>query len=117
MLWRGAAVINIAGASGALFGLIGLGMAYAHFYGGPQGRAQRDFFLKWALYSFAFGYLIGADNLAHGGGFIAGAALGWLFERQQRGGDRGRRFWSLAAVALATLTVAAFAWLALDKLR
>ena len=117
VLLRGTSVVTIAGASGALFGLIGLGLAYAHSYGGLQGRAQRDFFLKWALYSFAFGYLVGADNLAHGGGFVAGLVLGWGFELQQRGGDRGRTVWTVAAGLLALLTAAAFLWMALRHLR
>ena len=116
ILVRGQAVMLIVGASGALFGLIGLGMSFAHFFGGAQGLEQRNFFLKWALYGFVFGYLVGADNVAHAGGFVVGAALGWVLEREQRGrGARFERLWTVAAVALAVLTLAAFVWMLLNR--
>ena len=116
VLWRGAAGITIVGASGALFGLIGLGMSYAHFTGGAQGMEQRNFFLKWALYGFLFGYMVQADNIAHAGGFAVGAALGWLLEREQRGRRLPHdRAWSFAAYGLAVLTLAAFIWLVLER--
>lgn len=117
VLIRGPAVMLIVGASGALFGLIGLGMSFAHFYGGPQGHEQRNFFLKWALYGFVFGALVGADNVAHAGGFAVGAALGWVLEREQRAGStRFAGVWTAAAVALAVLTLAAFVWMLLNRL-
>jgi rhomboid protease GluP len=116
VLWRGAAGITIVGASGALFGLIGLGMSFAHFTGGAQGMEQRNFFLKWALYGFLFGYMVQADNIAHAGGFAVGAALGWLLEREQRGRRLPHdRTWAFAAYGLAVLTLAAFIWLALER--
>ncbi len=114
---RGHALTTIVGASGALFGLIGLGLAYAHFRGGVLGHEQRNFFLKWALYGFLFGYMIGADNVAHAGGFVVGLALGWLLEREQRGrGLRLDALWTVLAYALAVLTLAAFLWLGLQRL-
>ena len=116
VLFRQHAIIMVVGASGALFGLIGLGMSFAHFYGGAQGLEQRNFFLKWALYGFVFGYLVGADNVAHAGGFVVGAALGWVLEREQRG--RGTPFetvWTVAAFALAVLTLGAFVWMLLNR--
>jgi rhomboid protease GluP len=117
VLFRGGAVIMIVGASGALFGLIGLGTSFAHFYGGAQGHEQRNFFLKWALYGFVFGALVGADNVAHAGGFVVGAALGWVLEREQRrGGARAGRVWTAAAAGLAVLTLAAFIWMLLARL-
>ena len=106
----------IVGASGALFGLIGLGVSFAHFYGGAQGHEQRNFFLKWALYGFVFGALVGADNVAHAGGFVVGAVLGWVLEREQRGrSTRCGWVWTAAAVVLAVLTLAAFVWMLLNR--
>ena len=107
----------IVGASGALFGLIGLGLSHAHFRGGALGQEQRNFFLKWALYGFLFGYMIGADNIAHGGGFVVGLALGWLLEREQRAaGPRLDALWTVLAYAFAVLTLAAFLWLGMQRL-
>jgi membrane associated rhomboid family serine protease len=109
LLLRAGSMTVIAGASGGLFGLIGFGTSYAHFYGGPLGRAQRDFFLRWAAYGFVFGLATGADNIAHGGGFVSGALLGWAVERERRLGNRLNPLWTLAAVLCALATLAAFA--------
>jgi len=114
VLFRARDLIIVAGASGALFGLIGLGMAYAHFSGGAWGVVQRNFFLKWAVYSFIFGMLAHADNYAHAGGFVTGAALGWVLARERAGRDA---FWSALAWLLCLLTLAAFAGLLLARPR
>lgn len=111
-LWiRGSVHMLIAGASGALFGLIGLGMSYAHFYGGEAGRAQRNFFLQWAAYGFAFGLLIRADNLCHLGGFVTGAICGFLIERERGRAVRLDPLWRGLALVLFGLCVAAFVWM------
>ena len=117
VLVRGASGATIIGASGALFGLIGMGMSYAHFYGGALGHEQRNFFLKWALYGFLFGFMVQADNIAHAGGFIVGAVLGWVVQREQRERTAWReRAWSLMCYALAVMTLAAFIWMLLERL-
>jgi len=108
LVMRGQSMIIVAGASGALFGLIGFGMSYAHFYGGRNGQFQRNFFLRWAIYGFIFGVLIGADNIAHFGGFIVGAVLGYVVERERLARDRWTGVWKMAAWAMALLTIAAF---------
>lgn len=71
--------IIVVGASGALFGLIGFSITYFHRVGGGSAHAQRDFMLKWAAFAFIFGLLLGADNAAHLGGALSGAALGAIF--------------------------------------
>ncbi len=111
VLVRGPTMMIIAGASGALFGLIGFGMSYAHFYGGPAGRAQRNFFLQWALYGFVFGFLVRADNLCHLGGFLTGAVLGYLVERERVRHEQLTPLWSGVAACLSVLTLAAFVWM------
>ncbi|MBI5499142.1 MAG: rhomboid family intramembrane serine protease [Deltaproteobacteria bacterium] len=67
-----------AGASGGLMGLIGAVAGWGHRSGTGQGRELRNRMLVWALYTMGFGFLIHADNGAHAGGFVAGAALGLL---------------------------------------
>jgi rhomboid protease GluP len=111
VLVRGPAVLLIAGASGALFGLIGFGISYAHFYGGYIGREQRNFFLQWAAYSLVFGFIIGADNICHLGGLLVGFVCGFLVER-----ERARRFeydklWLALAMLLSLAAAGAFVWL------
>ncbi len=68
----------VVGASGSLFGLIGFSITYFHRIGGPTAMHQRDFMIKWALFAFVFGLIVGADNAAHLGGALGGAALGAL---------------------------------------
>lgn len=111
VLVRGPVIMVIAGASGALFGLIGFGMTYAHFYGGPAGRAQRNFFLQWTLYGFLFGFVVRADNICHLGGFVTGAILGYIVERERTRHAELTPLWRAVATGLSLLTVAAFGWM------
>jgi rhomboid protease GluP len=113
LLLRGGSTVVIAGASGALFGMIGFGASYGHFYGGGLGHEQRNFYLKWALYAFIFGFFIGADNIAHAGGFAAGAVMGFLIERERLVKDRLTPLWTAFSFLALALTVGAFIWLLL----
>lgn len=67
-----------AGASGALMGLVGLAAGLGHASRSAEGREIRNRMLKWGGYTLAFGLAIGADNLAHAGGFIAGGVWGLI---------------------------------------
>ena len=70
-----------AGASGAIFGLIGaLGYFFARYRNllGRAGRRQLVNIVLVAAYNLAFGFLYpGVDNHGHLGGLVAGVALGW----------------------------------------
>lgn len=75
-----------AGASGALFGMIGATLALrrrrmpsfaAFFADGPV----RSTLIQLGLW-VAIGYQFGFDNAAHAGGFVAGALMAWLFTSQ-----------------------------------
>ena len=86
VLWFRAApyshVLTI-GASGIAFGLIGFGLAYAHQI---RNFPLRSFFFRWFIYGVIFGVMIGANNAAHVGGFLAGLPLGyWMAGRNPRG--------------------------------
>lgn len=90
----------VVGASGSLFGLIGFAVTWFHRMG-PPGHHIRDFMLKWAIFAFIFGLVVGADNAGHLGGALGGALLGLVIPL----GVRGRRalaplFNTLAAVCL-----------------
>ncbi len=66
------------GASGAIMGLIGLAAGWGQRDGTTVGREVRNRMVKWAIYVMLFGWFIGADNMAHGIGFLAGGAMGFL---------------------------------------
>lgn len=117
LLVRGPVIMLIAGASGALFGLIGFGMTYAHFYGGPAGIARRNFFMQWALYGFLFGFVVRADNICHLGGFVVGALCGYLVERERANAERFTPIWRGLATVLSFLTIGAFVWMVAANIR
>lgn len=80
--WYPAWAISI-GASGALFGLIGILIIYTRRSGGSFAAEMRAGLWRWAIYVFIFGIFFGADNAAHAGGFLAGLGLGWLVSNRR----------------------------------
>jgi len=98
-----------AGASGALFGVVGAILAL-HRRGLPSWRA---FFLShatwWLLGSIVVlgalaPFFVRLDHLAHAGGFAAGAAAAWLLSGP---GPRRALPWAAFGAALAALVLAA----------
>jgi rhomboid protease GluP len=73
------------GASAAVCSLIGAALYYGKSRGGAYGRAIFKQIGGWAVGIFVFGLLVpGINNWAHGGGMVAGAALGLLFGYEER---------------------------------
>ncbi len=97
-----------AGASGAIFGLIGFAIAYFRRLGSDRGRDIRSFMIRWALYAFFFGLLVRADNYAHAGGFVAGLFLGSIMETRQDEKRRRDPFWKVAAGFTALALIVSF---------
>jgi membrane associated rhomboid family serine protease/ribosomal protein L40E len=76
--WMSRAGVGI-GASGAVMGLIGVVAGHGHRLGTTAGRLARNAMLKWSLYVVVFGYFIGADNVAHIAGLLAGLVIGYAW--------------------------------------
>lgn len=102
-----------AGASGALFGLIGFSIGYFRRIGSPRSRDITSFMVRWAIYGFLFGLMLRADNLAHGGGFLTGLALGSIMEYRESDRSRYGALWSAVCAAMALVYAAAFVMLAM----
>lgn len=117
-----------AGASGAIFGLLGTMVAFFRRHRevfGNWGRQRLFNLLGVAGFNLVLGFTVpGIDNLAHLGGLLGGIALGWLLapEYQVQLDEQGRphitdrislrsRWWviALAIVLLVTGTSAAMA--------
>ena len=112
--WHPHGVVVI-GASGSLFGLIGFSITYFHRMG-PIGKTIRDFMMKWALFAFVFGLIIGADNAGHLGGALGGAAIGAVLPLGIRGRQSSARFFNILAglcliVTLLSMLALLYSWL------
>ena len=66
------------GASGGICGLIGAAAGFGHRLGNARGIELRNGMLKWLAYTIVFGFMVNADNWAHGFGALSGAAFGFL---------------------------------------
>ena len=98
-----------AGASAALFGLIGAMIALGVLHKTPMGAAIRGMYLRWAMYGLVFGMISGfADNAAHIGGLAAGFGIGYLAGTPQLRSAVKETFWRVAAGLCILLTAASF---------
>jgi rhomboid protease GluP len=94
------------GASGAIMGLTGAAAGWGQRDGTGVGKGVRNQMLKWAAYTVIFGVLVHANNVAHAGGFLSGAVLGfampprWLRHGLLRGSDVAVGVLAIAALAI-----------------
>ncbi len=99
-----------AGASGAICGALGLllGAYYKNRY--HVGEYLGAQLLRWAIYILVFGLVAGADNSAHIGGMLAGAAIGYFLPPTQttRTAARDAKAWRALLAVSAVLFVAAY---------
>lgn len=86
------------GASGAVFGLIGLAMITGWRRGGPAGHAIKRSMITWTIYVILFGFVMGADNFAHIGGLAGGLVAGLLMGGRTMN-PRTAAIWKAAAWA------------------
>lgn len=106
--------INGAGASGSIFGLIGLMAVYGYRIGGAFGRGLMRQMLIWAAFGILMGFGIGADNVSHIGGMIAGAVFGFIIKPEEPSTSRAAFGWNTAAVASAALVTISFVMVAVN---
>jgi membrane associated rhomboid family serine protease/ribosomal protein S27AE len=102
-----------AGASGALFGLIGASLIYGWRSGGAFGRSLASEMLRWGVFALIFSLMVKADNAAHLGGAAVGASLGFVLPDQTTASRIPPKLWSalelLCLLALVGSFVALFA--------
>lgn len=108
--WYYPPLLVTAGASGAVFGMIAMAAVLSRRWG-SWSRILQQQLVHWIIYAFVFGILIGANNAAHLGGALAGAALAFTLPNPNRGQETSFQdlFWrllywaGLAAIALSLL--------------
>jgi rhomboid protease GluP len=93
------------GASGAIFGLIGVIAVFGYRRGGAYGRGIMRIAIQWAVFSLVFGFLMGADNWAHLGGLIGGAGLAFVVPPER---EQVSIAWNIAGALAAALVPLAF---------
>src|SRR5436853_322498 len=98
-----------AGASGALFGLIGLMATYGYRQGGVLGRALMKQMLIWAAFGFVIGLMPGINNIAHAGGFVAGGALAFIIPAESTMTLNAGRIWNVVLIVCVLLVAGSFA--------
>ena len=88
LLTQGATRMTV-GASGAIFGLIGVAMAYGHRVGTAQGHVIRNKMIEWTVICTLFGMMMGnVAHEAHFGGLLSGAALSFVLTPPKRFSSR-----------------------------
>lgn len=97
LAWSWRDPVSSAGASGAISGLIAAGAVAGHFIGTTQARLFCRQMLVWAGIVLVYGAITQADNAAHAGGLVAGAAVAWALDG---GGGVARRQGARAGVGL-----------------
>jgi rhomboid protease GluP len=95
------------GASAAVCGLIGAALYFGKSRGGLYGQAIYRQIGGWAIFIFLFGFMVPAiNNWAHGGGMLAGAALGFLLGYQERSREKhGHKIAALCCVIITGLVL------------
>lgn len=79
--WRYGYSPLTAGASGAIFGIVGGDIGAMAIRRDPELKER---FVRVVVYALIFALLVPVNNAAHIGGFLAGAGFGALLQRQQR---------------------------------
>ena len=97
------------GASGAIFGLIGVMIGRSYQFRGSHATPERGMLIRWAVYMLLFGLIVpGIDNAAHIGGLIVGLGLGYLVADMPAEGTSSGPVWRTMQVAAILLVAVSF---------
>jgi rhomboid protease GluP len=97
------------GASAGVCGLVGAALYYGKSRGGVYGSAIYKQVGMWVIIMFVFGLMApGINNWGHGGGIVAGAALGYLLGYHER--KRETALQKNLAAACLIITAAVLLW-------
>lgn len=92
-----------AGASGAIFGLIGAGIILSRRWA-AWGSMLKEQLVHWAIYGLGYGIFIGANNAAHFGGFLSGMGIAFLLRNPASCSFREEISWRVLYWAVSLLT-------------
>ena len=93
------------GASGSVFGLIGVAMVFGHRVGTPQGLFIRNKMIEWTVFCTLFGMMMGGvAHSAHFGGLIGGGLLSFVLS------PPSKRTKAINSIGLLLLSVVFIGW-------
>ena len=91
--------VHSIGASGAIFGLLGVVLAFTWRHGGPDTVPLRDVVNRWIGYGLIFGLVMpNVDNSAHVGGLVGGVLAGLLLGNSPRIHKKANHPWMVLHV-------------------
>ncbi len=96
--------LTTAGASGAIFGMIGAAIVLSK-RSAAWSSVMRQQLVHWAIYGFVYGLILGA-NAAHLGGFVSGVAIAWVLGNPNRWSVSESRQWLWKAIYWLSIGVA-----------
>ncbi|UCG11763.1 MAG: rhomboid family intramembrane serine protease [Deltaproteobacteria bacterium] len=103
------------GASAAVCSLIGASLYYGKSRGGTYGHAIYKQVSGWVLGLLLFGFIVpGINNWGHGGGIVAGIALGFLLGYRERTPET--LFHKLLGGGCVVLTIVVLLWATVSSL-
>jgi rhomboid protease GluP len=114
-LWWHKEAVPSVGASGAIFGLYGLFLAFltTNFRPSQIRKGLLPSILVFVAFNLLFGVQSGIDNAAHIGGVISGFIIGYLFYFSMKG--EKKPFYQSVAVAIVVVVTIGLAYLFLQK--
>jgi rhomboid protease GluP len=96
-----------AGASAALFGLLGAMIAFTMRHGSALADAMRAGYVRWLVLLLIMSLFGNVDLMAHVGGLAGGFGTGWIATGSRLRGS-GEGFWRIAAWIAVGLTAFSF---------
>jgi rhomboid protease GluP len=97
-----------AGASAALFGLIGAMLVVGMRHRSALGDAIRGMFIRWLVYGLLFSLLPGIDMAAHVGGLVGGFGMAWITGEPRRDSGWREQAWRIVSWICILLTAFCF---------
>jgi rhomboid protease GluP len=105
------------GASGALFGLLGMMASYAMHRRDAAAQQMRSQIFRWIFYALIWSLLPGIDMFAHVGGLISGFVFGRLAGDDPPFSETAIRFWQVIQTLVILVAVGCFVLMARSHTR
>ncbi|HUK88998.1 MAG TPA: rhomboid family intramembrane serine protease [Blastocatellia bacterium] len=106
--------IQGAGASGAIYGLIGIAAVYGYKVGGTFGRGLMRQMLIWAGIGMVLSLIFHWDIVNHAFGMATGALAGYVLYPGAPAGARAALRWNIVAIACSALIAVSFGMVAIN---